>query len=131
MTRRTTPYQKLARGFFFRLGYAVALGVLVFNLAVLPLGLNLDRWSPVLHILNAPVGAVSLLIPCPERGLDFPFGDCHHQGGQTAADFFFSHVRVAVPVYVLCFYLPNLLAATWRWLRRRRHQPIGVAPNPS
>jgi hypothetical protein len=117
-----SAYQRAVRGFFFRLGYAVALGVLVFDLAVLPLGLNLDLWSPILDILNAPVGALSLLIPCPERGLDFPFGHCHHQGGQTAPEFFFSHLRLAVPVYVLCFYLPNLFSAGWGWLTRRRRQ---------
>jgi len=111
------------RGFFSRLGYAVALSVLVWNFSVLPLGLNLDVWSPILGTLNAPVGAVSLLVPCPQRGLDSPFWRCHHQGGQTAPEFFFNHLRLAVPVYVLCFYLPNLLAAIWRRPWRRNQQP--------
>lgn len=123
--------RSVVNGFFARLGYAAALSVLVWNFSVLPLGLDLDVWSPILGALNAPVGAVGLLLPCPERGLDSPFWRCHHQGGQTAPEFFFSHLRLAVPVYVLCFYLPNLLASTWRWSRRRRHQPPAMAPDPS
>lgn len=107
------------QGFFLRLGYAVALSALVWNFFVLPLGVDLDAWGPVLNALNAPVATASLLVPCPERGLDAPFSQCHQQGGQTPPRFFFNHLRLAVPVYVLMFYLPNALRGAWRSWRGR------------
>lgn len=115
-------------GFFHRLTYATALSLSVFCLAVLPLGLNLRLWSPVLSLLNAPVGVVSLLVPCPMRGLDMPFNQCHHEGGQSPGEFFFSHLRTAIPTYVLLFYLPNLgRAVLGRWRRRRaRSLPVAI-----
>lgn len=116
------PTRTLVFGFFHRVAYAVALSLLVWDFYVLPLGLNLGIWSSVLSVLNAPVAAVGLLIPCPERGLDAPFLQCHHEGGQSGPQFFFSHLRLAVPVYVLLFYLPNLIRAGWARKRGRLPQ---------
>lgn len=115
-------------GFFHRLAYALALALGVFSLTVLPLGLPSSNWIPwALAAVNSPVSLVSLLVPCSERGLDFPLGDCHHEGGQTASEFFFSHLRLAVPVYLLIFYLPGFFVAARRWWRGRKAPKRSVA----
>ena len=106
-------------GLLHRMVYSLALGLLVWNLYVLPLGLNVRVVGPLLAVANAPVSAVGLLLPCDERGIDAPFGECHHEGGQGAAQFFSSHLRLAIPVYTLVSYLPLLGALlSARVLRR-------------
>lgn len=113
-------------GFSHRLAYALALSLLVWNLYVLPVGMGGNGGPVLLSLANAPVGAAALLVPCPARGIDAPFLQCHHQGGQSASEFFLSHLRVAVPVYMFLFYLPFLLRRAKVWLSRL----VGRAKEP-
>jgi len=124
MTFRVRAY-----GFILRLGWAIALTLFVFDLWVFPLGLDLKLWTPILSALNAPVSALSLFLPCLERPLDFPFGDCRHWGYQSGAETFARHVRFSVPVYVLFFYLPNILGASWSAWRRLRERQASSEPS--
>ncbi len=110
-------------GLSHRLGWAVAVALLVLNLWVLPLGLNQELLRPILSLLNAPVSILSLVLPCPERPMDFPFGNCEHWGYQSAWDTFANHLRFAIPVYMLCFYVPEIIRAGLKALRTRRSLP--------
>ena len=113
-------FVRKSRGFLCRLGWSTALALFVLDLWVLPLGLHQSYWKPLLAVLNAPVSAPSLLLPCTARPLDFPFGACQHWGYQSASETFVKHLRLAVPAYLLLLYTPTLVLMLWQGLRRKR-----------
>ncbi len=85
---------RTVRRIAFCLASSGLLAFAVFDLMVLPVGA--PRWlDTVINAFNLPVSAVSLLLPCGQRGLDLPLGDCQHQGPEML----WKHLRLAVPVY--------------------------------
>lgn len=99
-------------GLAHRVAYAAALAFFVFDFSVLPTGVTGSVLGGFLAALNFPVALVGLLLPCGERGLDFPIGHCDF----PSTALFLNHLRLAIPVYVVLLYLPGSLRA----LRRRR-----------
>jgi hypothetical protein len=74
-----------------------------------------------LRLIDFPVAAVSRFLP--------PGGDeLFSSHGSPTPEYLWHYLRVAVPVYMLLFYLPNLLRGGWERLRRRREAPV---PSPS
>ena len=102
-----------------RVAYAAALAFFVFDFAVLPIGVGGPVLGTLLAVLNLPVAVVGLALPCDQRGLDFPVGHCHWPN-QTL---FLHHLRLAIPVYVALFYLPNLVSL----IRKRRKARGGAS----
>lgn len=109
--------KRFLAGFCHRVAYSGLLALLVFDLAVLPLGIEDTRLlSRFLMAANLPVSLVSLVLPYDWHGLDFPFGNT----AQTGARAFWNHILIAIPVYVALSYMATL---AWRggrriWLRR-------------
>lgn len=103
-------------GLSHRIAYATALALAGFLLAVLPAGLKIDPGGMLTKLLDLPVAAVGLLLPLAWRGIDLWF---HPQelGYLAVSDVLIRHLRIAIPVYVLVFYLPTVARGGWRRLR--------------
>lgn len=117
--------RKVLVGLCNRIAYAGALALGVFDLTILPLGMPESRLlSQFLMALNLPVSLVSLFLPYEWHGLDFPLG----HGAQTGARAFWNHMLIAIPVYVLLFYLVGFL---WSGIQRMRHRREPAAEPPT
>ncbi len=109
-------------GFCHRVAYAIVLGVTVgyIYLVPSPLGARGSAW--VAGILNLPVSVF-----CQVTGAHaintFASSSFAHLG--TFEDALFQHLRVAVPVYVVLFYVPNIA----KWLIRRMRRPMRADTN--
>lgn len=102
-----------------RLVYAFFLAAVSFGLWVFPLGLHLDFAGVVARVLNLPVALAGLALPLELRGLDTWFHRSAVDPGNPTGTLV-RHLRNAIPVYVLLFYVPNLLRAGRGWRQRRR-----------
>lgn len=107
-------------GFCNRVAYATVLGLAAWGLMMwppfTPLAGRIYGYAAIL--LDLPIALANLLLPLDWRGLDLVF-DRGLTIGTSTPGFLFRHLRVAIPVYVLLFYLPSLLLGSWRRWRRR------------
>lgn len=117
-------------GFAHRLTYATLLALLTWLLSWLPVSTQLAGSaivSAVLKVVNFPVALASQAMPLTWRGLDLVFAERLPHTVATS-EFLLRHLRVAIPVYVFLFYLPNLLRSGLDGLRRRRTAPSNSRP---
>jgi hypothetical protein len=79
-------------------------------------------WEVTCYLFNWPVAAITRLGIPHWVGLDVFYG-----GGvgefMWPSEMLVWHMRVAIPVYTLIFYLPAALRLAWR-ARRQRHHPV-------
>lgn len=105
--------------FSHRLAYALLFGIVTWLLAWLPTPFESNLffgWA--LEILNAPVAFVSLHLPVGWQAIDLVFGSILPHT-YTSSGFLWQHLRTAVPVYLLLFWLPALVRMLWRRRLRR------------
>ena len=119
--------RKLVVGFFNRLAYATAIALGGLLLAVMPAGLRIDPTGVLTKLLNLPVAAVGLILPDGWKSIDLWFGTnaLHYS---HFSEVLVRHLRLAIPVYVLLFYIPTLGRAVWQRLRHRREAIEPEAP---
>jgi hypothetical protein len=101
------------------MGYAVVLAGATWAMLVVPLGVEDSRVATaVVYVFVFPVAVAGAWLPSEARGIDLFFwpGAIH---GMPAADILLRHLRIAIPVYVLLFYLPNLFRGLYRWIKAR------------
>lgn len=84
-----------------------------FDQIPLPLAVH----EPLLKVLDLPVAAVNTLLPWQWKGIDV-WSSKRQPEHESVWRTLLVHLRVAVPVYVLLFYVPNVIAALVR--RRKR-----------
>jgi hypothetical protein len=72
----------------------------------------------LLKLLDLPVAAVSSLLPWQWKGIDVWSSERQPDYG-SIWKMLYVHLRTAVPVYVILFYLPNAIAWIVRRVRRR------------
>jgi hypothetical protein len=121
---------KLLLGLCHRIAYATTFALAGLLLAVMPLGLKLDPTGVTTHVLNLPVAAVGLILPDEWQGIDLWFSQ-QEWGYLHFSETLIRHLRLAIPVYVLLFYVPSLFRGAVKWGRgrRRRHdEPVGSSP---
>ncbi len=83
---------------------------------VYPEGMDIQvvRW------LDLPIAVATQLVPCDEFAVDMWFRvRCPEPIGDLRR-YFFNHMRIGIPVYLLLFYLPNIYRTGHNWWRRRR-----------
>jgi hypothetical protein len=105
-------------GFSHRVAYAMAIAVVGLLLAALPAGASVDPSGLFTKALNLPLAATGLLLPDEWKTIDLWFGT----NALHYADFsevLLRHLRIAIPVYVLQFYLPNLFHGLYRLIKSR------------
>ncbi len=109
--------------FSHRLAYASLISTLTWIFALhLPHGGY--PWSASLkavRLMNFPVAVATQLLPCDEFAIDLWFSGRAGEGCPaqiSLKEFFFNHMRLGIPVYVVIFYLPNIYFASRRLLRR-------------
>lgn len=112
-------------GFCHRLAYATTAALAGFLLAVHPAGLRIDPTGLLTKLLNLPVAAVGLLLPPEWRGVDLWFQPQEWGYLNEFRGGMLRHLRIAILVYVLIFYLPTLALVGWRRLRHR-YQPVAL-----
>jgi len=66
-----------------------------------------------------PVAFVSIHLPEQWQGIDLVFGSILPHSFNTSG-YLWRHLRTAVPIYIVLFYLPNLLCASGRSWRASR-----------
>lgn len=103
-------------GLTHRLAYATTVALAGFLLTVMPVGLRIDPSGFVVHLLDLPVAAAGLLLAPEWRGIDLWFQP-QEWGYLHPIEGLLRHLRLAIPVYMLLFYLPNLIAGAHRRLR--------------
>jgi hypothetical protein len=115
-------------GFCHRCAYGVVLSLLVWVFTLhlpLPEGPTARAVTTVtMKALDLPVALATQLMPCDEFAIDIWFsvrggGGCPQPLGNLLG-YFWNHMRVAVPTYVLIFYIPAGLAVVYRRILRRR-----------
>src|SRR5688572_6982058 len=114
-------------GLSHRVAYATATALVGLLLAVMPAGLKIDSTGVLTKLLNLPVAAVGLLLPDGWKSIDLWFGTnaLHYS---HFSEVLVRHLRLAIPVYVLLFYIPTLGRAVWQRLRHRRRAIEAEAP---
>ena len=121
----------LVIGFIHRVVYASLIALVTWHACTWPFGESLIRRRIVTAIcltFNAPTAIVGR-ITAPYRGMDVIFD----RGGEWCdfcqpQEVLWRHVRFAVPVYVVLFYVPSVVM--WIIRRRRRKNPTAVAEYP-
>jgi len=81
----------------------------------------------VVQWLDYPIAVASQIMPCQENALDLWFRVRCPEFGYGVGDlreYFFNHMRVGMPVYILIFYLPCIYRCGRRWLRLRHSTPF-------
>ena len=116
-------------GFCHRVAYAALATCVVWIFALhLPVPEGGYPWGLSVRIvkwLDLPIAVATQVLPCDQYAVDLWFsvrggGGCPEPIGDLRR-YFFNHMRVGVPVYVLLFYLPNVYCAVRRrWLQRRQ-----------
>lgn len=106
-------------GLSHRVAYATAVALVGFLLAVMPAGAKVPGLA---RLLDLPVAAAGLLLPVTWRGVDLWFRpwEFHPYSSDHFVVGMLQHLRIAIPVYVLLFYVPNLFSGLRRWMRSRR-----------
>ena len=108
-------------GFIHRVTYAVLLSVFVWYLTLVPFTMTPLRRSShlaLVKVLDFPVAMVSSVLPWQAKGIDL-FSEERQPERANMWELLHAHVRVAVPVYVILFYVPNAIT----FLRRRLRTP--------
>jgi hypothetical protein len=107
-------------GFCNRLAYALLFGIGTWVFAWLPTPLAANQeFGLLLSVINAPVAFVSLFLPFQWQAVDLVFGrNLPHSLGEAA--YLWQHLRTAVPVYLILFYLPLMLANARKYLDRAK-----------
>jgi hypothetical protein len=84
--------------------------------------------NSIMRWLDLPIALSTQLLPCNEFAIDVWFTvRCPNESGGLAR-FFWNHMRVGVPTYMLIFYLPASYRAGHGWWRRRRSRPAAGVP---
>jgi hypothetical protein len=108
-------------GLGHRLAYATTLGLLTWYLYMMPCpALDMDLRRVIVAILDLPVAIVSQVLPGSWwKGIDVfsvnPFGH-----GLAPELVLVRHLRLAIPVYVLLFYLASLCRLAGYRFRKSR-----------
>lgn len=111
---------KALAGFAHRLAYAGVLAGATWFIVVFPLDLpDTGLLIRLTRLANFPVSLVGRLLPPELRGIDL-FVEPFWLHNMPVQDMLLRHLRVAVPVYVLVLYMPNLLIWFARKLREGR-----------
>ena len=119
--------RRVLTGFVHRVVYAMLFALLAWHACTWPFGNSLVQRrvaTAVCYTLDFPTAIVGR-VTSPYRGIDvfFERGEwCETCSWQQEL---WVHVRFAVPVYVVLFYLPNLVMCFVRLVRNRR--PTEVA----
>jgi hypothetical protein len=113
-------------GLSHRLAYAIAVALTGFFLIVMPIGLRIEF---LVRLLDLPVAAAGLLLPLEWRGIDLWFQP-QEWGYVDPLQGLLRHLRVAIPAYVVLFYVPNVLSAVYRRLQGTRPGPTGGLDHP-
>ena len=104
---------KLIVGFIHRVVYASLISLLGVTVCVLS---TMDVGTLPCKLMNWPVSIVGQHLP-GWAGLNV-FNEQNRCDFCTPTERFQSHMTLAIPLYVILFYLPNVVA--WLWWRRRR-----------
>lgn len=115
--------RRVLTGFVHRVVYAMLFALLAWHACTWPFGNSIAQRrvaTAVCYTLNLPTAIIGR-VTSPYRGIDVFFD----RGGEwcdfcSAQQILWNHVRFAVPVYVVLFYLPNLVMCFVRWFRSRR-----------
>jgi hypothetical protein len=105
-------------GFVHRVAYATLFALLTWHACTSPFGESVIQRrivTAICYTLDYPTALVGR-ITAPYRGMDVIFD----QGGEwcdfcSAQQRLWNHVRFAVPVYLVLFYVPNIVL----WILRR------------
>jgi len=112
-------------GFSHRLAYAALISALVWIFLFLPLpddaypptrwGINLTiaRW------LDLPIAIATQIVPCRESAIDLWFRVRCPDPIEGLQRYFFNHMRIGIPIYVLIFYLPSMFRRGRNWWRQQ------------
>ena len=101
-------------GFIHRVVYATLIGLLTWFTCATPFGEHRRLQTLICQVFDWPVATAGRLFKT-WHGLDVFYGGRSCDFCQPI-DFVWSHLQLAVPVYVLLFYVPTLV----RWIVRRR-----------
>lgn len=118
---------RLNKNVFFglcrRVAYAALVSAIVWIFTFLPLPEG--RFSriatvQIVRLLDLPIAVVTQIMPCTDFAVDLWFsvrggGGCPEPIGNLRT-YFFNHMRIGVPTYVLIFYFPSI----YRSIRGRR-----------
>jgi hypothetical protein len=122
-------------GFSHRFAYATLIPALVWIFVDLPLPKGIlypgDWIMQVVWWLDLPIALASQIMPCDDNALDIWFRVRCPDLGYGLPDirgYFYNHMRVGIPVYLLLFYLPNIYCAGLSYWRRRRASKSASAP---
>ena len=104
-------------GLAHRVAYAIVIGVAIWYFALVPFSETsiprpLHEW--LLKLLDLPIAAVNAILPWQWKGIDV-WSSERQPEYSNVLKMLRVHLRVAVPVYVLLFYVPNAV----RWVMRR------------
>lgn len=117
--------KKSLLGICHRVAYAALISAIVWISVDLPLpddSYPPTRWGISLTItrwLDLPIALATQLLPCSESGIDLWFRIRCPEPIEYRR-YFFNHMRVGIPAYVLLFYLPIICRRVCCWWRRRR-----------
>jgi hypothetical protein len=122
---------RLAVGLAHRVAYATVFALAAWHACTWPLESAKQRTIAkiVCYAFNFPTAVIGR-VTAPYRGIDVIFD----RGGEwcdfcSAQQVLWYHLRFAVPVYVLLFYLPTIIAwtiRTWRSRSKHREADAGV-----
>lgn len=108
-------------GFVHRVVYAALIGIVTWLMAIFPIGVvNSLLLMLILKVFDFPVAVAGLLLPWEYTGIDLFFGHGFGVGAPAPEEILLRHLRVAIPVYVLLFYVPNLIKGGIGLIRRRQ-----------
>ena len=109
--------RSFAIGLVHRVMYAKLLAAFVWYLAVVPYAVTpIPRaiHHPLLLILDLPLAPVSTHLPSQLKTID-AFSSARQPEYDSVWQYLHVHLRTAVPIYVVVFYVPALV----QWVRRR------------
>lgn len=104
-------------GLAHRIAYATVVSVAIWYLLLVPFSeTSLPRplHDGLLKLLDLPIAAVNTILPWQWKGIDAWSSERQPEYG-SIWKLLYVHLRIAVPVYVALFYLPNAIA----WIVRR------------
>lgn len=110
-------WQRAFAGLIHRFVYGALLGAFVWYLTAVPYTMTPIPHvihHPLLVVLDFPVALVSEHLPWQFKGID-TFSSERQPERSNEWEYLYGHLRTAVPVYVVLFYLPNIML----WIVRR------------
>jgi hypothetical protein len=112
-------------GLSHRVACATLIGIYTWLFSYLPYSATPRLLGDLAYIFDFPVAAASLVLPFPFKGIDLFFGRGVGEF-MSKETLLFWHLRVAIPVYVLLFYVPNLIKGGFGLIRKRKVRSEGV-----